>query len=248
MWAAFNAAGGVRHHWHAVRYRDSLWRPYLPQVAEVLRAWAPSEPRLVLVGPSAGWLLPEDFLLPFEQVVAIEPDPVARWLLRRRFPQVRWQMCTDDYFTPAGPLPWRENTARLFADFPDQALLFTHFLGQLIGLYPDAVAIERNGELAESPLFRRWKADLRQHLAERSWASLHDRLSSPSPPQGLPRAWSDEPEVTSLRRQLWPSEAVCFDHLTGDLAEGSRTWLHWRRNPQMSHVIEVISRRRSSTQ
>ena len=243
MLAALNPAGGLRHHWHAWRHRDGLWQPYREDVARFLAAWAPTEPRLAIIGPSAGWLLPAAFLQRFEQVTAIEPDPTARWLLRRRFPQVNWQMSTDDYFTPAGALPWRDNTARLFADFPDHALLFSHFLGQLVGLYPYAVAIERDGVLLESALFRLWKADLRGLLAHRTWASLHDRLSSPTPPLGLPLVLDDEPDVSRMVERLWPGAADHHDHLTGELFEGPRTWLHWRRNQTMNHVIEAVARR-----
>lgn len=239
--AAWNLAGGVRYHLGAWRYHRSLWAPYRREVARFLAEWRPPCATLAIIGPSAGWHLPDEFLRRFEVVYAIDPDPLAHWLLRRRFPGVPWVAITEDYFTPAGPRMWSDNTARLFDDFPDAALLFAHFLGQLPGLYPQAVAAERGDDLEASRPFRRWKAQLAAQLTRRHWASMHDRLSSPTPPALRCADLDAELPREDLQRLAWPEGAALIDHLTGALApQRPRRLLTWQRTPAMWHLVEAL--------
>lgn len=239
--AAWNLAGGVRYHLGAWRYHRSLWAPYRLEVARFLQAWQPPCRELAIIGPSAGWHLPAEFLRRFSVVYAIDPDPLAHWLLRRRFAQVRWVAVTDDYFTPAGARLWSDNTARLFSDFPQAALFFAHFLGQLPGLYPQAVAVEQGDDLGESRAFQRWKALLNEQLSQRHWASMHDRLSSPTPPALGPTDLAAELPRHALQRLAWPQGAAVADHLTGGLAPAQpRRLLAWQRTPRMWHLVEAL--------
>ncbi len=77
-------AGGLVYHLRALRHRP-LWRAYSDRLAGWLQAWNPPCRELVLIGPSAGWTLPAAFLAGFGQVHVLEPDPLARRLLGRRF-------------------------------------------------------------------------------------------------------------------------------------------------------------------
>lgn len=237
-----NAAGGWPYHLTALRYRRALWTPYRLAVAELLRAWAPLETELVLVGPSAGWNLDAGFLSRFEVVYAIEPDPLARWLLRRRFPRVRWVMTARDYLSPQGPAGWTANLAQLFADFPDQALLFFGVLGQLIVLHPEAVAAEDGQEVIATAAFRHWKAALRGHLGLRSWCSVHDRWVGHQPPlaQALAADGATFLPAAPDPGQLWPAGAVVADVLMDELVpNGAKQLLLWRRLPDRWHVMEA---------
>lgn len=237
-----NAAGGVAYHWVALRYRRRLWTPYRLAVAELLRTWAPAEPELVLIGPSAGWNLDAEFLLRFQVVHAIEPDPLARWLLRRRFPRVRWAMSTRDYFSPHGPGAWPDRLAQLFADYPSQALLFFGFLGQLIVLHPDAVAQEQGELVAAAPGFVHWKAALRNLLAGRTWCSVHDRWVAHQPPVdgALGSGGALVPAESPGPAAIWPASAPVADVLTEDLVpDRHRQWLLWRRLPDRWHAMEA---------
>lgn len=239
--AAWNLAGGVRYHLGAWRWHRSLWAPYRAEVARFLREWQPPCKQLAIVGPSAGWHLPSEFLSRFEVVYAIDPDPLAHWLLHRRFPQVAWVPITSDYFTPAGPLMWSDNTARLFSDFPDAALFFAHFLGQLPGLYPQAVTTEQGDDIAESRAYLRWKTMLNAQLSRRHWASMHDRLSSPTPPELGPTDLAAELSRPALQQLAWPKGAALADHLTGGLAPHQpRRLLAWQRTPAMWHLVEAL--------
>lgn len=239
--AAWNVAGGVRYHLQALRWRRTLWAPYTAHVRDLLIQWAPPNRRLVVVGPSAGWHLPAPWLAGFAAVVAVEPDPVARWLLRRRFPAVRWQFDTTDYFTPYVSGSWADNTVRLMDNWPDAALLFANFFGQLVALYPDAIAREAGDNLVATSAYRSWQAAVVQSLAGRSWLSLHDRLSSETAP-ALNRWDSAGPaDSLDLAARFWPAGATVIDHLSdGWGAVQPRAYRVWQRKPAMFHVIEAV--------
>ncbi|MBM4342642.1 MAG: hypothetical protein FJ100_04615 [Deltaproteobacteria bacterium] len=239
--AAWNVAGGVRYHLQALRWRRTLWAPYTAHVAATLVAWRPATDRLVVVGPSAGWHLPAAWLAGFTEVVAIEPDPLARWLLRRRFPAVRWRFDADDYFTPEGPRSWADNTGRLLDTHRDAAALFANFLGQLVALYPDAVAREHGDALLAAPAYRAWQRSVVRALGGRPWLSLHDRLSSDRAPRRS--EWrSDGPTPSAdLAELFWPRGATVIDHLSdGWAGPGPCGYQVWQRKPAMFHVIETV--------
>ena len=93
-----DASGGLGYHWRAWRYRQHRWAPFHEAVAGWLEAWTPPARTLVLVGPSGGYALNARFLSRFEQHVVLEPDPLARLLLRRRFPGFAWRFERADVF------------------------------------------------------------------------------------------------------------------------------------------------------
>ncbi len=238
-----NGAGGLAYHLTALRFRRTLWQPYHAQVADVLALWAPPQRALVVIGPSAGWNLPAAFLARFDTVTAIEPDPLARWLLRRRFAKVHWQFDANDYFTPHGPLPWRDNLDRLFARYPHQALLFSEFLGQLLGLYPDAVATERDGALVTTPAFDAWRGHLRAHLQARTFCTLHDRWVSHTPPLPLPAPPLPFAVDGPPPPALWPQPDAALDPLTATLTpQPPQRVLLWQRLPGRWHVMAAAWR------
>ncbi len=239
-----NAAGGLLYHFTAWRFRKTLWRSYSEQAAKLLAEWSPDESALVIVGPSAGWNLPAAFLQRFDRVTAIEPDPLARLLLRLRFPHVQWQMDTTDYFTPHGTQLWTENLARLFARYPNEALLFSEFFSQLLGLYPEAIVEERDGGVLETAAFARWKTQLRSHLAKRSYFSAHDRWVSstaprPLPPLPLPFDVDGPPPL-----ELWPAPQQAFDPFTAAMTpDVPQRVVVWQRLPDRWHAMAVVWRK-----
>ena len=97
-----DASGGLGYHLRALRFRHSLWAPYIATVQRWLHDWRPPTDTLVVVGPSAGYALDAAFLARFRSVRALEPDPLARTLLRRRFAQIAWHFDRLDYLHDGG--------------------------------------------------------------------------------------------------------------------------------------------------
>lgn len=150
----WRASGGLAWHWRAWR-ASQRYRPFRQAIEDWLVAWEPPCSRLILVAPSAGWTLPSARLSQFEQILAMDLDPLARWLFvlnHRRILDRRTE------------LTWvrRDLVSELpqcLAAWPDAAVLFCNVLGQL--------AIEREDHetvLAALPTM------LRRH----HWASFHD--------------------------------------------------------------------------
>ncbi|MFN8544913.1 MAG: hypothetical protein U0807_12035 [Candidatus Binatia bacterium] len=225
--ALLGPAGGLVYHWRALRHRRRLWSRFTTPLAGWLAEWTPPEPALLLVGPSAGWCLPAAFLARFATIDAIEPDPLARVLLARRFPgvaaRVRWH--ARDPFASAAAL------AALGRDFPDHALLLANVLGQLRDVHPG----------------RPWRAGLAPLLAGRSWASFHDRLSCALPlhlddvSEPFPPTVRDEELLARFHAGPLPNVVEVDDHETADLfPDCPRRYLVWVLRPGRFHLIELV--------
>src|SRR5262245_55213637 len=103
--------GGLIYHARALRFSAKRWAPFRREVATWLEGWQPRERALLLVGPSGGYSLSEEFLRRFETVSAIDPDPLSRYIFSLRLgvaPQ--WSSRTDlgprqGRFRPEGIAP-----------------------------------------------------------------------------------------------------------------------------------------------
>jgi len=122
-----NPSGGLQWHFRAWRSR-TLWSPSCGQLAAWLAQLQPKSKQLILLGPSAGWMLPSAWLQRFDYIHAIDLDPLAPWLFARRHGAalqaagVRWQYQSADALTE---LP------RLLQTYPHACVFFDNLLGQL---------------------------------------------------------------------------------------------------------------------
>lgn len=239
---AFNPGGGLTYHYRALRHGDGIWRPFRAAIGAWLREWRPLEPHLVVVGPSAGYTLPLDWLLRFERLTMVEPDPVARWALRRRLTraaaavadaplhQREWSYLSDDYLL-ADP----ERLLRYLDSSGPTAILFSNVLGQLTHLLPRHISSTA-----------KIKTCVRQMLSRRSWASYHDRVSGPLEPKlpdgglGFARRLDD----TQLR-DLYAHTSqplTLLDHDTDEMfpVNAPHGYFSWQLTPGYYHLIEAV--------
>lgn len=223
----FHPSGGLFYHLRARRYRATLWRPFHAAVAAWLAAWQPGRPHLVLVGPSGGYALPAPFLQRFARVTVLEPDPLARFILARRFPGVAFR------FAASAGLARPEGFAWLAERHPDAALLFCNLLGQ--------------EPIGQGAGFERgvWLAGLASALSGRAWASWHDLASTARAPQRhgvirLPRAQALE----ALLARYWAGgELEIVDHeCTGLCPDLPREYAIWPLRPGQYHLVEWLCR------
>ena len=168
-----NPSGGLRWHWRAWRSR-TLWAPTCTDIAAWLAQVQPRSKELILLGPSAGWMLPTDWLLRFERIHAVDIDPWAARFFKYRHGAAlqaggtRWDYQTGDALAD---LP------RLLTVHPQACVLFDNLLGQLRFHAPSW----------QDPLTftAQQLADVQRLLRGREWGSVHDLLSGPA--QGLAR-------------------------------------------------------------
>lgn len=212
----FHASGGLRYHLRAWRLRGHDWRPFHDQVTTWLESWRPTARRLVLIGPSGGYALNGGFLERFDDLVAYEPDPLARFLLRRRFPSARIAF--------SGAV--RDLRALAKAQ-PEAAFLFCNLLGQDWTDRPNAA----------------WHAAFMDALAGREWASFHEVASSARPPDtaGSLRLAAC-PDFDTLMSHFWQGgELLVEDHDTFGLFPGRpREYCIWSFRPGRHHLIEWL--------
>lgn len=237
---AFNRAGGLNYHLRARKFAKKLWEPFRWSLGQWLLAWAPPEPQLVLVGPSAGYNLQPFLLERFERVIVLEPDPLARWLLRRRLARVPLDPRPELEFIGIDHLVRHPERLRsLLEQLGPAALLFSNILGQITGLLDE----ERPG-----PALDAIRAGVRAALPGRSWASFHDRVSGPLSPsiEGLVSSdhrWSDAELLERAYETRGGQPLVeLFDHDTGGFfpEDLPHTYLRWEFGPGHFHLIEAV--------
>lgn len=215
--------------WHlrALRFR-SRWTEFISHIGLWLDSWRHGCSGLLLLGPSAGWCLPEAFLCGFQRIHAVELDPLAPRLfsllhgaaLRRSGSRLSWQRA--DLF---------DELERLLDAYPDHAVLFSNVLGQ-------HALHRREPGRAEAEL-----GALSLRLAGRRWASFHDRLSGAWPqarPIPAPFSLAAAEGAESLARRVAGSGEWC-DHLTTHVlpADCPRLILPWPIRPAQLHWIEA---------
>jgi hypothetical protein len=243
--AAFNAAGGIRYHVRARLYSKSLWQPFRWALGEWLLRWAPPEPNLLLIGPSAGYNLHPLLFERFERVSVLEPDPIARHLFRRRLHGAKLSRQPQlDFIAGDHLIHHPERLVPLLERLGQPALLFSNVLGQLVTLLDHQ---ELEGDRPD-PELDAIKNAVRSAIDRRSFCSFHDRVSGSLPPGFagmLPsdHRWSDAEVVRhayDVRNAL--PRVELHDHSTEGLfpARLPHSYFHWQLSPGQHHLIEGV--------
>lgn len=224
-------AGGVVYHLRARRYGTDLWESFRRALADWLAGWHPETTAILLVGPSAAYCLDDAFLARFRDVEVVEPDPVARWLLRRRL-----ERAGTSRIVFRGDDPLLADPGALLDGDPSRAVLFCNVLGQVRFLLPDDT-------------FASWATAFRAAAGARPWASFHDRVSGPLAPDLTGGADSDhgldDEEIVARFYARIPDATApheLLDHLTAGLwpATLPRRYLAWQVTPGRFHLIEAV--------
>ncbi|KAB2965183.1 hypothetical protein [Zoogloea sp.] len=214
-------SGGLVYHLRALRHRHGLWAGFHHTVAGWLNSWQPRRRQLVLVGPNAGHALPAGFLARFDEVVALEPDPLARGWLARRPDAGRLRFVALDCL--AGP----EGLALLAAAFPEAAILFSNVLGQVPA---------PGGS---------WSDLLRRQLEMLPWASYHDVASTERAPQcTTPITLDGGDDLDATLARFWHGGRLTVnDHETFQLGgQGPFSYVPWQIIPGRWQLVEWTCR------
>lgn len=240
--ALVTPTGGLVYHLRALRY-GRAWRPFRAAIARWLTQVLPPSEELVLVGPSAGHCLPMDHLRRFERLVVLEPDALARSILKRRLRHDRVELRTGDELVEpllrGGP-----GLVQLLSQRPRAAVLFCNLLGQL------TLALSEPQQAHFEAEFRKrvWP-----RLEGRAWASFHDHWSldvddtSPSVVSGE-LCFDARPSEDELGRAVFgptgPPVSV-LDHGTTELfpSELARRYFSWPIAARTLHVVEALPSR-----
>ena len=234
-----NPAGGIRYHLRAWRHSKELWAPFRHEIGQWLETtWAPRCDTLILFGPSGGYCMNWHWLRRFGRVIAVEPDPVARWIFSRQmrkesvYSDLQW---VSKNLLMGGALGLQS----LLSKEPKAAILFCNLIGQL----PLVLSEVEN---------QRLRKVLPELLKGRTWASFHDRLSGPVTPKTGPdpsfsRRPSDEELLERFYRNSKEATTVSgtlelLDHATDEIfpEELARRYFDWPLTPDFHHLIEGV--------
>ncbi len=241
MTSLISPSGGVVYHFRAWKYHSKTWRPFRESLGSWLRDhWSPPKDRpLLLIGPSAGWCLPLEFLRSYPKVIARDLDPLALWILKKRFKSPQLKISAGDGLGICDPKPG-ESLRVLLGDpeLKDASVLFCNLWGQLY--FEDSYE-------SQLPF---WKQELETLLEGRTWASFYDRVSGSLRPEinasnarsdaGL----SDSEILASFYQNTNQNGAAVVelqDHATSDyFKKMPRHFLRWELEPGRYHLIEAI--------
>lgn len=155
--------GGLNWHLHAHSALER-WQPTLALIDGFLAQVTPASKHLVLIGGSAGWMMPQRWLQRFETIDAYDIDPFAPWLFHWRHGRALRQRGVTVQHHRSDALV---QLPALLQQHPQAFVWFDNVLGQHRYRIRDEARVER--ELSE----------LKNTLQGRSWGSLHDWLSGP---------------------------------------------------------------------
>lgn len=232
-----SASGGLVYHARAAFTRLSgsdRWTPTRRPICRQLSRWLNRvhPQRLILVGPSAAYLIENDFFRSHDlnvigakhptrrlELVVIDPDPVAALVFRARFGSspIKWHLRSD-------LLPFFSREPGAFSDFlkaaesdgKKTAVLFFGLLGQ-IHLHADSFT--RSSREAQTLFF--------EALKNRDWASLHDLESTKleTPLEKLPTELSRFADETRLTAPTLFTQASRLETFTAGLkGHAPSTW------------------------
>ncbi len=247
-----NPSGGLRWHWRAWR-QQAAWSPTRQAIAAWLASCQVQSRQLLLLGPSAGWMLPTDWLLRFESITAVDIDPWAARLFALRHGRhlsaagVRWRYRTQDALAT---LP------NLLAEHAEACVFFDNLLGQLRfhalpGLKLPALRLPALGLQDTEAIEARLQA-VTQQLAGREWGSVHDLVSGPVAPKpkiaeivnsAIFPAVEQGVAGSAVAAGLFPAGAQgpWLDHLTAEVfpAGTAVQRMAWPFSPRYGHVLEA---------
>jgi hypothetical protein len=184
--------GGLNWHVHALRSMHR-WLPTRALIAAFLAQVHPAQNHLLLIGCSAGWMLPTPWLMRFKRIEVYDIDPLVPFLFGLRHGKALQAQGIALHFHRQDAIA---GLPQLLKQHPDACLWFDNVLGQ-VGF-----------RLGDEEMAERQLAQLKSMLQGRAWGSLHDVYSGPIDPEmPLPPietvAWTrldDKPEAFSQVR------------------------------------------------
>ncbi len=233
-----NLTGGPAWHWQAWRSEKS-WAP----TVDALETWlfakiTPQTPStLLLMGASAGWMMPNAWLRQFKEIHTFDIDPLAGYLFQWRHGKklraqgVHLTCHTQNALT---------HLPDLLKTYPQACVFFDNVLGQLRFNSSDIQGVEKN------------IARCVHALKGREWGSVHDRMSGPvsgaldlSSEEGFHWPQASGHLDTGEDAQKWltriQAQSPWLDHLTGQVfsKEISVHNMAWAFKPNYWHWLQA---------
>jgi hypothetical protein len=164
--------GGLNWHIHAY-YSRKRWQPTFQLIEQFLANVSPQSDHLILIGGSAGWMMPFSWLTRFKRIDAYDIDPLAKWLFNWRHGRQLIALGVQVNHHRQDALV---TLPGILQEHPRACLWFDNVLGQHRYRIQNEARVE--SELSK----------LKTTLKGRNWGSLHDVFSGPTDGRLLPAA------------------------------------------------------------
>jgi len=220
-----NPSGGL--FWHLQAWRcQKLWAHTRADIAQWLQCmpeqWRNDDAELLIVGASAGWMLPSSWLQKFKRVTALDIDPWAAPLFRRRHGAA---LSAGGSLLHCGTQDALADLPEILQSHPRSVVLLDNILGQLRFHHPTVNAA--CGQIAK----------ITSSLHGRRWGSVHDAFSGRTqrPARGL--------GLPAMQRSVQPAARVSGDASNvdrrpvdlGSFSHGLRAQGEW-----LDHLTEQV--------
>ena len=228
--------GGLNWHVHAFQ-SQKRWQPTVAHIEHFLVRCQPHHTHLLLMGCSAGWMMPTAWLTQFTQIDAYDIDPLAQRLFNWRHGRALRHSQTQIRHHRQDAMA---HLPELLAKHPQASIWFDNMLGQHRYRIRDEVQVEKD------------LRTLKTTLAGRDWGSLHDLLSGPtlatrvqnSPLQDIRRNVYPRDMDTAFNQSLVQSlqaQGIWFDHLTSHVFadDAPTTLIPWEFKPHYWHWLQA---------
>jgi hypothetical protein len=228
--------GGLNWHMHAFQ-SQKRWQPTVTHIEHFLVRCQPRHTHLLLMGCSAGWMMPTTWLTHFTQIDAYDIDPLAQHLFNWRHGRALRQSQTQIRHHRQDALA---HLPEILATHPQASIWFDNMLGQHRYRIRDEVQVQQD------------LCALKTILTGRDWGSVHDLLSGPTL---ATRAQNSR--LQDIRHNVYPrdidaafnqslvqslqAQGVWFDHLTSHVfADDAPTVLiPWEFKPHYWHWLQA---------
>lgn len=237
-----NPSGGLVWHWHAWTHQRA-WQETKRQLGQWLEDTPTPSKELLLIGASAGWMMPSAWLQRFDKVTTFDIDLFAAPLFRRRHGAAlqaagtQLHCHTSDALTHLQPLLRAHKRA---------AVLFDNVLGQVRFHHPTVDEASQRIDF------------ITKALRGRSWGSIHDAYSGKvaptpgpfAPPSRLETVQTSHhasdsermsnPDFAEFGKQLQP-QGEWLDHLTANVfPEGTPiSHIAWPYSTHYCHWLQA---------
>ncbi len=244
-----NPSGGLFWHWHAWRHQ-AQWRATCADIAQWLDQMPPAKDascELVIVGASAGWMVPSAWLQGFQTVTTYDLDRWAAPMFRLRHGAALRASRTDLQCKTADALG--DLDAVLHAH-PRALVLFDNVLGQLRFHTPSVEEASRRIETITTRMHgRRWgsvhdafSGRTQSHISGRaSNASVPAMQQSVQPPAPQQAQGAARPVALGRFSRQLHAQGEWLDHLTDQVFPAGTRVHHiaWPYSPGYCHWLQA---------
>ena len=233
-----HAGGTGGLNWHLQAYPSrKRWQPTVQLSDQFLAQVQPKSEHLVLIGGSAGWMMPPNWPARFKRIDAYDIDPLAAWLFDGQHGK---RLKTQGIAVHHHRHDALANLPEILKEHPKACLWFDNVLGQHRFRICDQARVEH--ELAQ----------LKTTLQGRNWGSLHDVWSGPTDGRLLPaglQVWSHHVTAKQGMEAAFSQKLLAsvgakdawHDHLTSHVFSHSTptTWMPWAFKPNYWHWLQA---------